>query len=108
MKQAVEAGVPFILKNVTRCLCPDCPVQGKSQCVSDKKLRLKEALAHKPLRREDIPVQYCGGGAATCPDLDADQACLCYGCPLYEEYHLADAVPTCYYCQHGAAKLAQS
>ncbi|MBI2847556.1 MAG: DUF2769 domain-containing protein [Chloroflexi bacterium] len=103
MKQTVGTGVPFTLQNVKKCLCSQCQVQSKSQCVSTKMSRMEMALKNRPLKREEIPGMYCSTGTATCSDLDPDQGCSCFGCAVYSKYNLADGPVTCYYCQNGSA-----
>lgn len=36
--------VPFTTETVTVCFCPQCPVQGNSQCVKDKMQKLPEIM----------------------------------------------------------------
>jgi hypothetical protein len=103
MAQQVKSKVPFILENVSKCLCPGCPVQGKSQCVAGLKSGLNEALKRNPLKHDEIPGVYCGAGKATCPDLDASQNCLCGGCNVFTSYKLANSKPVGYYCAGGVA-----
>ena len=102
----VETGakVPFIVENVTRCMCPGCPVQSASQCVSGKMLGIEDVLKSNPLKREDVPGDYCSTGTATCQDIDISQACSCFDCPVYSEYQLASGQPTCYFCKDGNAR----
>ena len=104
MVQTAGVKVPFSTTTVTKCMCPKCPVQGKSQCVSGKLATLNEALKARPLKREDIPNVYCSTGMATCRDLDPKQSCLCGGCSVFSKYKLDSFEPVGYYCQHGAAK----
>ncbi len=59
MSEIIGNKVPFTPTNVGKCQCPKCPVQSKSQCVSGKLATIKEALSKSPLKREDIPGQYC-------------------------------------------------
>jgi hypothetical protein len=101
--QQVSNKVPFVIDNVSKCLCPGCPVQGKSQCVAALKLGLNEALKKKPLKHEEVPGLYCGAGKATCTDLDPGQSCMCSGCAVFSRYNLAKGKPVGYYCRDGAA-----
>ena len=103
-KTTSQPKVPFTLENVMQCLCPKCPVQGKSQCVAEKKLALTTALAHNPLLHDDIPGVYCSAGQATCDGLDWSQPCSCFECSSYDKYSLAEGWPTCYYCMNGNAQ----
>jgi hypothetical protein len=104
MTQIISAKVPFITSNVGKCLCPKCPVQSKSPCVSGKLATIGESLAKTPLIRAEIPGIYCSTGTATCTDLDPKQACLCGGCAVFGEYNLGTGTPVGYYCRDGFAK----
>jgi len=104
MAQTTGAKVPFINETVTKCKCPKCPVQSKSQCVSGKLSTMKDALKSNPLKREDIPGVYCSTGTATCRDLDPKQSCICGGCANFSQYKLASFKPVGYYCRSGSAK----
>ena len=104
MAQQVSSKVPFILGNVSKCLCPGCPVQGESQCIAGLKSGLNEALKKNPLKHEEIPGLYCGAGKATCTDLDPSQGCICGGCTVFAQYKLAKGQPAGYFCRDGAAR----
>ena len=103
MNQAMGSKVSFSAANVGKCLCPKCPVQSKSQCVSGKLGTIADALAKIPLNREDIPGLYCSTGRATCQDLDPKQTCICGGCAIFTENNLAAGKPVGYYCRDGFA-----
>lgn len=96
--------VPFNTTTVGQCLCPECPVQAKSNCVANLKKTLQESLARNPLQKEDIPGVYCSTGRATCTDLDPGQKCLCWDCPVFAQYKLTGAQPAGYYCRDGAPR----
>lgn len=104
MAKALGVKVPFNLDTVTKCLCPQCPVQSNSKCVNKKKQELKAALKKPLLQPEEIPGDYCASGTAACTDLNMNMPCMCFGCPVYKDYSLASAVPTCYYCRDGVAR----
>lgn len=104
MNQVISSKVSFTASNVGKCMCPKCPVQAKSQCVSDKLTSIKDALAKTPLIREDIPGVYCSTGAATCKDLDPKQSCICGGCAIFSQFSLAEGLPVGYFCRDGFAK----
>ncbi len=104
MNQTISAKIPFSTINVGKCMCPKCPVQSKSTCVSGKLVKIKEALAQSPMNREEIPGIYCSTGMATCPDLDPKQACICGSCTVFSEYNLGSAKPAGYYCRDGFSK----
>ena len=104
MAQRVSSKVPFVLDNVSKCLCPGCPVQAQSQCVTGLKSGLSEALKKNPLKHEEVPGVYCGAGKATCTDLDTKKICMCGGCAVFAQYDLAKGKPAGYFCRAGAAK----
>jgi hypothetical protein len=70
MNQMTSSKVVFNYGNVGKCLCPKCPVQSKSKCVSEKLGTISHALSKNPFLREEIPGVYCSTGKATCQDLD--------------------------------------
>ncbi len=104
VEQMSSSKVPFIAANVGKCMCPKCPVQAKSQCVSGKLATIKDALGKSPLKREDIPGVYCATGTATCQDLNPSQPCICGKCTVFTEYKLASGKPVGYFCRDGSAK----
>ncbi len=104
MSQVVSTRVPFTSATVTKCMCPKCPVQGKSSCVSDKLATIKDALKKSPLEREDIPGVYCSTGTATCDDLNPKMSCICGSCANFSNYKLAQCTPVGYYCRDGNAR----
>jgi hypothetical protein len=104
MNQTASTKVPFTTTNVGTCLCPKCPVQAKSQCVSGKLTTIGQALSKSPLNREEIPGLYCSTGTATCKDLDPTQSCICGNCGVFSQYSLATGTPAGYYCRDGFAR----
>lgn len=104
MTQAISTKVPFIAANVGKCMCPKCPLQTKSQCVSGKLSTIKDALKANPLKREDIAGVYCSSGIATCRDINTSKSCICGSCAVFSEYKLAGFKPVGYYCRDGNAK----
>jgi hypothetical protein len=104
MSQTIVTKVPFDATNVGKCMCPKCPVQAKSQCVSGKLTTIKEALKKSPLKREDIPGVYCSSGSATCKDIDSRQSCICGTCRVYDQYKLGSGKPGGKLCTYGEAK----
>ena len=96
--------VHFVGSNVTKCLCPRCPVQTSSSCVSSKVIGLKDALNQQPLRREDIPGVYCATGMAICADLKMELDCMCGKCVIFPEYKLFNFQPMGHYCKDGSPK----
>ena len=104
MNQTTSSKVVFNSGNVGKCLCPKCPVQSKSKCVSEKLGTISHALSKSPLLREDIPGVYCSTGKATCQDLDTTQSCMCGSCSVFKENNLAAGKPAGYYCRDGYSK----
>jgi len=100
----VAGKVLFVPDNVGKCLCPGCPVQAQSKCVSGLKAALAAALKDKPLKPEKIPGVYCSTGKATCADLDSNKSCLCGGCVVFAQYKLGQARPGGRYCKNGPSK----
>jgi hypothetical protein len=104
MNKAISPKVSFTASNIGKCMCPKCPVQAKSECVSGQLKTISASLAKKPLIREDIPGVYCSTGTATCTDLDPQQSCLCGGCAVFSQYKLDAGLPAGYFCRDGFAK----
>lgn len=104
MRQTAGISIPFTGASVGKCMCPKCPVQGKSQCVAGKVAGIKDALKSNPLRRADIPGVYCSTGTATCTDLNPKQSCICGTCAIYGQYKLASGQPGGYFCRDGSAR----
>lgn len=104
MSQVVGVKVPFTTATVGKCMCPKCPVQTKSKCVSGKLATIQDALKMSPLKKEDIPGVYCSTGTATCRDLNPKQSCICGSCANFSDYKLAGFKPVGYYCKGGAAR----
>ncbi|HWR26669.1 MAG TPA: DUF2769 domain-containing protein [candidate division Zixibacteria bacterium] len=97
MSKNSDPEVSFTTETINECICPQCPVQGKSQCVKDKMGRRTEGEAR------DFPGVYCSTGIAGCRDLDTRQICICGGCQVFEKYNLAGRKPMFYYCRDGMA-----
>ncbi len=99
--------VPYVGENISRCKCPQCPVQADSQCAQDKIKSLKQAMENLPAGEisnpEDVPGVYCSEGKARCQDLDFDRQCICDSCDVWKEYDLKDANPNNHFCQHDRA-----
>jgi len=102
----MQAGIsiPFVETNVTKCICPQCPVQQASHCVSSKFLEFKDTLSKHPLNREDIPGVYCSAGTASCTDIQTGQDCICGKCVIFTGYKLFNYQPRGHYCRDGNAK----
>lgn len=99
--------VPFMFENITRCLCMECPVQAKSRCAQEREKKLEEIIKSeekKLPKPEEMAKLYCSGGRTSCKDTDFEQMCICGQCPVWDEYGLANARPTMYYCRDGKAQ----
>lgn len=98
--------VPFTPENITRCMCPGCPVQAHSKCAQQKLGKLDEVMksAGKGLKSEDVPAVYCSTDVATCKDLDFRQMCICGSCAVWKEYALVSGKPVYYFCKNGKAQ----
>lgn len=96
--------VPLSLDNVTKCMCPQCPVQSGSRCSSNKMMNIKAALAKNPLQKEDIPGVYCSTGVPACTDLNPKKACICGSCDVFKNYKLNNSLPNEYYCRDGMSR----
>jgi hypothetical protein len=99
--------VPYAGENISRCKCPQCPVQADSQCVQDEIKVSREAMRYMPAgdvpKPEYIPGVYCSEGKARCEDLDFNNQCICDSCEVWKEYDIKDADPNDHFCQHGRA-----
>ena len=106
MKYDQERKVPYEKKNMRRCICAKCPVQGNSQCVKEKLPNLQEALTSEDMPEpKDIPGFYCSGGDSTCKrELDFNPMCICANCENWNEYDLAEGMPAGYFCRDGKAR----
>lgn len=108
MSESPDPKVSFTAETITKCICPQCPVQSKSRCVDDKLKKLREIIktAKKGILPEpgDVPGAYCSVGIAPCKDVDTAQMCICSGCQIFEKYKLAGGKPLLYYCRDGMAK----
>ncbi|MGB9928534.1 MAG: DUF2769 domain-containing protein [Methanosarcina sp.] len=97
--------VPFVGENISRCKCPECPVQVDSQCAQDKIRSSKEAMEYMPAgdvpKPQHIPGVYCSSGKSACKDLNFERQCICGSCEVWKEYNLENADPNNHFCQHG-------
>ncbi len=104
MKQAVRTKVPFTRANAKKCVCWQCPVQAKSECIKKNADKMGEVMSTKFFEPEIVPGLYCSSGIAACKDIDTKQACICGGCPVYGEYDLSANQPPDHYCKNGFAR----
>ena len=100
--------VEFNSENVSKCLCPVCPVQGTSECVNGKLQKMQEMMAEDidiatVIGPEDVPGLYCASGEASCTDLYYHEECQCPKCNVFKENELAKGKPVGYYCRDGKA-----
>lgn len=93
--------VPFTSENIEKCVCLACSVQINSKCSSEKMDKIEGKKDPKP---KDIPKLYCSSGVTNCKDMDDEQTCICSSCDVWNEFKLAKANRTGYYCLDGEAK----
>ncbi|HEX7467745.1 MAG TPA: DUF2769 domain-containing protein, partial [Methanobacterium sp.] len=66
--------IDFSVKNIKRCLCPQCPVQAESECAEGKRrIMLEIAWSSESgmyFERDRVPGMYCTMGKALCHDID--------------------------------------
>ena len=102
--KATKPKIEFTRENITRCLCPQCPVQAESECAQTKMKMLQESMRGMSPEPSDVPGMYCATGTAACNDLNSHKLCNCPNCEVFKENNLAQAEPGAYYCQRGSAK----
>jgi hypothetical protein len=92
--------VSYIMENLTRCRCPQCPVHGSSACVMRRVAGRPIPLTQLPPPGEAESV-YCSEavGASACGDLDGTLECLCPTCPVWQKHGLRSR----YFCMQGPA-----
>jgi hypothetical protein len=107
MSKSAGAKVPYVVSNIERCMCSQCPVQAGSVCVQEGIGNLKnemkssgEGAAPEP---QKVPGVYCSAGSAACRDLNPDKECICKTCVVWGEYCLQNAIPMMYFCNNGKA-----
>lgn len=96
--------IEFNKKNFHTCLCPDCPVQAKSNCVQIKINPIKGSKDMVMPNPKGVPGLYCTTGTATCTDIDPDKACQCPKCDIWEEHNLGGGKPGKNYCVNGSTQ----
>lgn len=100
MKPKIE----FTRENITKCLCPQCPVQAESECAQTKMKMLQESMRGMSPEPSDVPGVYCATGTAACSDIDPNKMCNCPNCDVFKENNLEQGEPKRYFCQKGAVK----
>jgi hypothetical protein len=96
--------IEFTRENITKCLCPQCPVQAESECAQTKMKMLQESMRGMSPEPSDVPGVYCATGTATCSDLNPNKMCNCPNCNVFKENNLEQGEPNGYFCQKGAVK----
>ncbi len=96
--------IEFTRENISKCVCPQCPVQAESECAQTKMKLLQESMRGMSPEPSDVPGVYCATGIATCGDLDPDKPCNCPNCDVFKENNLAQGEPGGYFCKNGMAK----
>ena len=101
--------IELTLKNLKKCLCPDCPVQKDNSCIRDQTILLEET-GHSTdldgafmLEEEKIPLLYCAKGKSICLELNFHEECQCHKCKIWKEYDLEVRGAEGYFCRHGKA-----
>lgn len=96
--------IEFNAENIGKCLCIQCPVQKKSQCVHDKLILIQEgALSSSLIEPKEFPALHCASGVEHCSDLDRAEECQCKNCSIYAENDLETGTPTLYFCTDGSS-----
>ena len=96
--------IEFTRENISKCVCPQCPVQAESECAQTKMKKLQESMTGMSPEPSDVPGVYCSTGKATCSDLDPNKLCNCPNCNVFKENNLEKGEPGGYFCQNGRAK----
>lgn len=107
MTITVDTRVPYTLPNIQRCMCPQCPVQARDECVREKVNDLPNVVQSSGRGEtpdpDKIPGIYCSTGSAKCVNLDPNQQCICKTCAVWAEYGLENTGPMMYFCNIGRA-----
>jgi hypothetical protein len=93
--------IDLTIENLQKCICPECPVQSKSQCADEKIENMieKELMQEENISNpQEIPGLYCVTGKSECKDFDSEQSCQCSGCDIWKEYKLGEGEPGEYFC----------
>ncbi len=104
MRQTIGVKVPFTKVEAKKCICWQCPVQTKSECIKRNAEKMGEVMTTRYFKPEIVPGLYCSSGVASCKDLDFTQTCICSGCAVFGDYKLAGGQPTHHFCQSGSAR----
>lgn len=99
-----EPKIEFTGENISKCMCPQCPVQAESECAQTQMKMLQESMRGMSPEPSEVPGVYCATGIATCSDLDPNKMCNCPNCDVFKENNLAKGEPGGYFCQKGIAK----
>lgn len=99
-----KSGVKFTGRNISKCLCSQCPVQAESECAQTKMKLLQESMRGMSPEPSDISGMYCATGIATCDDINPNRMCNCPQCEVFKENSLTNREHGAYFCQNGAAK----
>ena len=74
MSESEGTKVPYLVSNIERCMCPQCPVQSDSICTLEKIGNLKNEISNlgkgKVPEPHKVPGVYCSAGASNCSGLD--------------------------------------
>jgi hypothetical protein len=103
MRQTVNIKVLFTRQNAKMCICWECPVQAKSQCIKENEEKMGDVLTTRFFEPKVVPGLYCASGTASCRDIDTSQGCICGGCEVYNNNRLDKAIPAEHFCKNGNA-----
>ncbi len=104
MEEVTDVKVPFTRSNAKKCICWQCTVQADSACVSKNAEKMGEVMSSNFFEPEIVPGLYCSSGVASCKDIETSRPCICYECPIFLDYNLAECQPIEHYCKNGKAK----
>ncbi|NLY37274.1 MAG: DUF2769 domain-containing protein [Tissierellia bacterium] len=104
MEEVTDVKVPFTRSNAKKCICWQCTVQADSACVSKNAEKMGEVMSSNFFEPEIVPGLYCSSGVASCKDIETSRPCICYECPIFLDYNLAECQLIEHYCKNGKAK----
>jgi len=79
--------------NIRHCRCPQCPVQGNSECS-------KKWINSQDPEETSQAKLFCARGKSSCNDLNKNERCICPSCIVWDENNLDQT----YYCLNGEAR----
>lgn len=74
------------MPSIEKCICNECPVQAKSDCVQQRFKMMPEMMGNEKMPDpKEIPGLYCATSTTTCDDLDYNEMCNCVNCPYIKK-----------------------